>query len=348
MKKRVLHVLVSNKFSGAENVVCSIIENCNNYEMFYCSPKGPILKELEKRNINFIPLNKISPKELNRIVKEYQIDIIHAHDYKASFITALTHNRCKKISHLHNNTQFAKKWNIYTLLYALCSRKFDHIIGVSNQVFNEAKYKNYINKKYTTIYNCIDLENIILKSKEKYDKKYDLFFIGRITEQKNPLKLITIVEELHKDYKNIKVVIIGNGDLMDKLKKSIKEKGLEKNIDIVGYQENPYRIIKNSRIGLMPSKWEGFGLTAVESLALGKPVLNTFNGGLGEIFKYDKDFSLTCSNIKKLLNNKDEYDKLSKKSIQISKEFTNKDKFKKEIELIYKEVLNDNSINSKL
>ena len=55
MKKRVLHLLASNSYSGAENVVCTIIDNCSEYDMYYCSPDGPIRKSLEDRKINFIP-----------------------------------------------------------------------------------------------------------------------------------------------------------------------------------------------------------------------------------------------------------------------------------------------------
>ena len=49
-KKRVLHILASNIFSGAENIACTIIEKLgDDYEMAYCSPNG-IIKEYKKSN----------------------------------------------------------------------------------------------------------------------------------------------------------------------------------------------------------------------------------------------------------------------------------------------------------
>ena len=60
MKKNILHLLASNSYSGAENVVCTIIDNFNEYNMYYCSPDGPIKKTLEDRNIKFIPLKRLS------------------------------------------------------------------------------------------------------------------------------------------------------------------------------------------------------------------------------------------------------------------------------------------------
>ena len=70
MKKNVLHILVSNKLSGAENVVCNIIENDNFYNMYYCSPKGEINEVLKEKNIKYIEL-----KNIKKIIQENKIDV---------------------------------------------------------------------------------------------------------------------------------------------------------------------------------------------------------------------------------------------------------------------------------
>ena len=56
---KVLHLLQSNRFSGAENVVCQIIDmfrTDKDIEMVYCSPDGPIKETLTERKIRFVPL----------------------------------------------------------------------------------------------------------------------------------------------------------------------------------------------------------------------------------------------------------------------------------------------------
>ena len=52
--------------------------------------------------------------------------------------------------------------------------------------------------------------------------------------------------------------------------------------------KNPFKVIKNCKCIIMPSIYEGFGLAAVESVCLNKPVLNSGAGGLKEIFKDNK------------------------------------------------------------
>ena len=64
---RVLHLLRSDSFSGAENVVCQIIgmiKDEPDFEMVYCSPDGQIRDALAERKIEFEPIKKFSVKEV--------------------------------------------------------------------------------------------------------------------------------------------------------------------------------------------------------------------------------------------------------------------------------------------
>ena len=291
-KKRVLHVLSSDRYSGAENVACTIIENLSEeFDMAYCSLSGPIAKILERRGIKYFGAEKINFRNLKRIVKEYNPDIIHAHDYSASVKVALLKYRGEMISHLHNNNPFARYWNPKTVLYALCVRRFGKILVVSDKIIDEAVFKKYIKGKSITVRNLVDPEKIIAKSKAyKFAKKYDLCFIGRKTQQKDPATFIKIVDLLKNDNSKIKACMIGDGELDNECRNMISRLGLGANIDMFGFLDNPFPIIKNCDACVMPSKWEGFGITAIESLILGKPVFNSGVGGLAEIFSEDSYF----------------------------------------------------------
>ena len=288
--KRVLHLLPSNSFSGAENVACTIIENNDKYDMFYCCPKGPIEDVLKEKNIKYIPIKRVTPWSLNKILREYDIDIIHAHDFIASFVAGVSNFKGKIISHLHNNPPFIKKWNVYTMAYSLVSRRFYKVAVVSNSVYDEAVFKKAIKDKCQVVSNVVNKERVIEMSKEYYDVKYDIAFIGRITEQKDPLKFIEIINNLKKKNIDINAVMIGSGDLENKCHDLILKYNLNENIDMLGFQSNPFKFLKNVKIVLMPSKFEGFGLTAIESMCLGKPVLNSGKGGLYTIFDDFNEF----------------------------------------------------------
>lgn len=307
-KKRILHVLASNKFSGAENVACTIIENMSDeYEMAYCSPDGEIRKSLLEKKIKYYGVKTLSIKELKKVIEAFKPDVIHAHDFKASFISSKFSKKIIIISHLHKNDPKMAKISLKSILYMFASRKFKNIVGVSNSVLDEYIFKNKIKKKYITLFNYIDKEKIInLSKKNKVNKQYDLFYFGRLSDEKNPLEFIEIVNLLRGN--NIKCLMIGDGPLRKKCEELIKEYNLQDNIDMVGFQSNPYPYINASKICIMPSKFEGFGLAAIECNILKKPVFNSGVGGLNSIFLNNDKFKCYSINeyAKKILEYKNE------------------------------------------
>ena len=60
--------------------------------------------------------------------------------------------------------------------------------------------------------------------------KYDVCFVGRLTEQKNPLHFVEIVNELKNSNKSINTIMVGNGDLYNEVKETISNLNLESTI----------------------------------------------------------------------------------------------------------------------
>ena len=165
-----------------------------------------------------------------------------------------------------------------------------------------------------------------------------MFFIGRLTEQKDPLLFINIVKDMND--KHIKAVMIGDGKLKEECINKIEEYNLKDNIDMLGFVQNPFPIIKNSKICVMPSKWEGFGLTAVESMILSKPVLNSGVGGLGEIFKNNNEYICVDKTnyievITRLLSDGKFYDNCMSEIKNIIINYTDKEKYIEKLNKIY-------------
>jgi glycosyltransferase involved in cell wall biosynthesis len=128
------------------------------------------------------------------------------------------------------------------------------------------------------------LQNIREKADnaEKNDDS-DVLFLGRLAEPKNPLFFIDIVSAVVKNIPHLRVAIVGDGELRAEVEAKIKDLELQNNVVLWGFQENPYGLIKNTKVVCMPSVWEGFGLAAVEALILGKPVVASPVGGLKNI-----------------------------------------------------------------
>ena len=137
MKKkiRILHVLSSHIYSGAENVVCQIISMFRSdpdYEMVYCSPDGPIREALEARQVSYVPIEKVCRREIQRVIAEVSPNLVHAHDVRASIVCAMAAggvggNRLPIISHIHACFDSMTKISAKSLSYLLFSGSFKKI-----------------------------------------------------------------------------------------------------------------------------------------------------------------------------------------------------------------------------
>lgn len=282
MKKRILHILNSTTYSGAENVVFSIIQHLNGYEFAYVSRKGEIQKKLEIYGITYYLVDKLTVKEIKRCILDFKPDIIHAHDFTASILSSFLNFKIPVISHLHNNPPWIKRYGIKSFLYRFTLGRYKEILLVSEAILAEYVFRKKLEQKAVVVYNPVDFNKIKSMAQQKQNcvEKYDIINLGRLSEQKNPKLFIKIIEECIKNKLPIKAAMIGNGELYDDVKAYIYEKHMEEHIFLLGFKDNPYIYLQQSKILCIPSLWEGFGMAAVEALVLGKPVISSCMGGL--------------------------------------------------------------------
>lgn len=281
---KVLHLLNSRQFSGAENVVCQIVDIFRDdtlIDMVYCSPDGPIRKSLTARGIPYVSIAKMSIKEIKRIIKEQKPAIIHAHDFRASMIAVGATNNIPVISHLHNNAPWMSHYGLKSLSYALTCSRYCAILTVSDSVFDQYVFGNLFRSKLHVMGNPVNVRDICIRAKQySADEYYDIGFCGRLTKQKNPFFFLEIVHRVKKELPTVRVAMIGDGEQKEQVELQISEKKLSDNIKLYGFVDNPYPILKNCGLLCMPSLWEGFGMVAIEALTLGVPVVCSGVGGL--------------------------------------------------------------------
>lgn len=285
-KIRVLHVLDSDRFSGAENVAITIIKSMDSSVVSaYASHEGPIEEVLKEKGIPFYPLHGRKPSELKRVIHEFKPDLIHAHDFKAGMLAAAACGKIPVVNHLHHNSPWIKKRGLRSIAYRLCSGHIDRVLTVSQSVMDEYVYGDIFRKKTVVLDNPFDAASIRRKAEEGEGLKegIEIAFLGRLSEPKNPLEFVSIVEKIREKNPNIHAVMIGDGPMREEVEKEIKSLGLEDTITLLGFQANPYPYIKAASLLIMPSRWEGFGLAALEAMALGLPVLAAPVGGLQNI-----------------------------------------------------------------
>jgi glycosyltransferase involved in cell wall biosynthesis len=104
----------------------------------------------------------------------------------------------------------------------------------------------------------------------------DLIFVGRLIKEKNADLLIQSIHILISEFPAIRLTIIGDGPERDSISTQIKDLSLEKNVKIYGFTPDHDEVIarlKSSKVFVLPSSREGFGIAALEALGCGLPVV---------------------------------------------------------------------------
>lgn len=281
----VLHVLKSRIYSGAENVVCTIIEGMpKDVNSVYLTASGPVEDKLKEFGITYRAVRKVTTSAIRECAHDYNANIIHAHDFTASVLSSRMARKIPVISHIHNNPPWIKSVNLRTIVYASSIPKFKKVLTVSSSVGEEFVFKKDMLEKEQVVGNPFDVASILRKANNGTPAPAsDLLFVGRLAEAKKPLDFIKVVAGLKKVFPSIKAVMVGDGELRPDCEKLISEYGLLDSITMTGFESNPYPYISSTKLIVMPSLWEGFGLVALEGMCFGKPVLATRVGGLKEI-----------------------------------------------------------------
>ena len=327
-KKKVLFMTPTGNFSGAESVNLSIINEIKEkYNVIYICKPGKMIDICIKNKINYILVKKLNLKTIYYILKKEKPDIIHCQDFKMSFLCAICKKREKLIIHLHNNPFWLSKISANSIGLLFSCIRSDKVFIVSKSIQNEFIFSKFVKKKMINIGNPLSTKKILKSIKKKENSLlYDVCCCGRLTDQKDPYRFINIISELQKKYPSLKVIWIGDGFEKDKYISYAKEKKAQ--IEFCGFKSNPYEIMHNSKVFMLTSKYEGFGLVAFEALTLGLPVVVSNVGGLvsvvddtcGKLCNTDDDFE---QEILKLLNNDAYYSQKKANAIKKSKELDN-------------------------
>jgi len=214
---------------------------------------------------NFLPTlyySTIGLFTISKFLKKYKFDIIHSH-MVLPFGYIFRNFKCKKIITAHGGDVYGSRlYEKYFIKIAL--KKADKIITVSK--FFEDLLKKEWKISSIVIPNAVDTS--LFKIKKIIKEKNSVLFVGRYIEMKGIKELLSVANSLP----HYKFYFVGTGHLNHLIK--------GKNIVNLGFKhkEELVRLYNVCEIGVFPSYCESFGITALEAIACGCPVVVTPKG----------------------------------------------------------------------
>ncbi|MDR0971756.1 MAG: glycosyltransferase family 4 protein [Bacteroidales bacterium] len=229
-----------------------------------------------------------------QIAKNYQYDIIHAHDwltYKAGVMAKKVSGK-KLVIHVHA-TEFDRSGdNINQQVYDIeryGMDEADHIVCVSNFTRNIVINRyNQNPDKVSTIYNGANSLLSYDLPIEKTIKEKVVTFLGRITFQKGPDYFVEAAHKVLKYENNVRFVMAGSGDMLNRMIALVAKKRISKNFHFTGFlnSDEVKKLYALSDIYVMPSVSEPFGISPLEAIGSNLPVIISKQSGVSEVLKY--------------------------------------------------------------
>lgn len=226
------------------------------------------------------------------IARTIPCDVIHSHDWLTypAGIHAKQVTGKPLVIHVHATDYDRSRGNVNPTVFGIerdGMTHADHIITVSNLTRQTVIEKYGIDPaKVTTVHNAVTpLSEEFLNVQVEKPKDKVVTFLGRITMQKGPEYFVETAAKVLKNAHNVRFVMAGSGDMMDKMINLAAERGIADRFHFPGFQKGKqvYEMLKASDVYVMPSVSEPFGISPLEAMQMGVPSIISKQSGCAEI-----------------------------------------------------------------
>ncbi|MBV6624294.1 MAG: glycosyltransferase [Rivularia sp. (in: Bacteria)] len=303
---------------GAERILLNLarcfVEQELKVDMVLAKAEGSLLKQLpaEIRLIDLKAQSKLGtiPKLVQYLRREEPKSMLAALHYPCEI--ALLAKRIAGVStrvvvseRNHLSLEAKRIPQLSVRLTPLAARLLypwaDGIVAISQGVGKDlANVTRLPLERIDTIYNPILTPEVFAKAKEPVDHPWFqpgeppvIIAVGRLYPQKDYPTLLRAFARVHQ-VQPCRLVILGEGPEKDNIKDLICELGLQEDVAMLGFVDNPHAYMAHSAVFVLSSAWEGFGNVVAEALAVGTPVVSTnCHSGPAEILADGKYGELT-------------------------------------------------------
>ena len=301
----VLYLITDLKYGGAQTVLMNLLEqlDTNHFQaQVVCLFGGslPIGDELRARGIKVTDLQMTHPWRLDslwrfyRLLKREKITILHTSLFHASLVGRLIggFSRIPVILTWRHNVSLGAGWR--DLINRWTSKLDDCVVVVSEPARQaELRTSGIPQDKIQLIYNAIDIgrysqitPEIRKSTRESFGIANGTFligFVGRLHPQKGVEILLEAFARCHPEHKNSFLLIVGEGELQNRLEAYATSLGITNQILFLGSRKEIPEILVSLDLFVLPSLWEGLPMVLLEAMAAGLPVIATSVGGTPEV-----------------------------------------------------------------
>ncbi|OGB75312.1 hypothetical protein A2810_02405 [candidate division Kazan bacterium RIFCSPHIGHO2_01_FULL_49_10] len=342
-KISIFYVIADSSLTGAPRHLLSLVDNLSDkdFALSVILPQGPLADALKRKKVStfMVPMRARSDTDavraIQKLLRKYDPHIMHAHGQRAGLLARLAVRGLpiKTVYTEHARTpQFHLANPVLDWAHIRAMKMLDSTTHM-NIAVSKAVANFLINNKITrphkvqVIYNGIEsfepkhIDKPTLDIINQYGlRKQDIIIgtVGSLNIQKDTATLIKAMERVLKKIPKARLVLVGGGPLRRKLEWLAKKLKIDKQVVFTGSLSGVSGILQLFTVFVLPSKSEAFGISILEAMRAGVPVIATKVGGIPEVVTTNKNGLLVdpgnpkqlSAAIMKLLNDKKLQNKL--------------------------------------
>jgi glycosyltransferase involved in cell wall biosynthesis len=287
----------------------------NRYEsVLACAPGGALVDLVQRHGMEVKtfpslvqPLHPLKDfravLDLTGHLTTNSYQVVHTHNSKAGFVGRLSAKLARVPVIVHTVHGFAfhgqePPWRrcLFRSLERLASHWCDKMIFISQPLVDWAAREGIgCTRKTTRIYSGIEMDRfhpVSVQEKNRLKAQWGLQerdavigMVSKLWEGKGHAFLIRTFKEIKNAKPEARLVIVGEGYLMESLKTLASQMGLSEAVIFTGFLEDVSQIIATFDVAVLPSYFEGMGRVLLEAMAMEKPVVGTRVGGIPDLIE---------------------------------------------------------------
>lgn len=292
---KILHVITSLRIGGAERLITTVVPRLRVRGLdvdvaLFDGAETDFKQQLRRTGCTIFSLGSsmYSPLHivrLRRLMKHY--DVVHTHNSSAQLYAALANigRHTRLITTEHNTDNRRRHLKLLRPLDAWMYRQYEKIICVSHQV--ETNLRAYLPQlgaaQTTTIYNGIDVAAIQQAAPNpalRTSSRTVIIMVSAFRPQKDHATLLRALALLPQE--QYELWLVGDGECRQQVETLTSELGLTDRVRFFGNRSDVATLLHTADIIVQSSHYEGFGLSALEAMAAGKPFIASDVNGLHE------------------------------------------------------------------
>lgn len=308
---RILHLIATNFFGGPERQIVRHCEKTRNlgYETAIGtfadgSQQNELIQRARERGVEVRPISVRSAydpavfSKLRTLMRDYAPTLICTHGYRSAILGLLVArvSAIPVVAWSRGWTKENLKIRAYESLDKLLIRFADRIVAVSLEQKRRLMKRGIPGRKIQTIHNALDPGQF---QKEVEGPRLDAFeefgipagykvigTAGRLSPEKGHRYLVESMAIILEKWKDVFLLILGDGVLRTKLVRQARRLGLKGHIAFPGFCDHLYPVLTQMDIFMLPSTTEGLSNIILEAFAASKPVVATAVGGNPELVRH--------------------------------------------------------------